>query len=287
MKYGGLMLLLLIVVVCAKEVRRPAFIVDGEPFPQGLTLTYEQPLSSSDSVYKTLFFDATPLVINKSDKFQLFGMVGAMADIYDDSLRNSSGPVPDNYLGVYGAVNLSGAFGKNFFFQSYHSVGAFAAEANIGTKDALKYFQVTTIGKKWKPNFQTSLGLLSTTRHGDPLFIPLAKVTYAHTRFVIDAILPVSVKFRFMPSDDFHLVTYYSSATTGYATKKSMEAVQRSCSEIGINAERRIKGWFWFKAGALLATKTSFTAIDDEYDKTLWESPTHMKALVELFVRPD
>lgn len=284
------LLLLLSNGLWAKEVRRPAFIVEGEPIPPGFILSYKQPLRTKADAYKTLFFDAAPLVINRSDRFQFFGMLGVMADFYGSDLGVTAGgaqPVPPNYLGSYLAINLSGALGNNFFYQSYHSVGGFAAKAQLDSRDAFKYFQLTTIGKKWMPTFQTSLGLLSTTRHGDLLLIPLLKATYAHPKFVVDAIVPVSLKFRYLHSADFHVESYYSGATTGFATNNRYRAVQRVSNEIGVNAERRIKGWFWFKVGALVATKTSFTSINDGYEAVLEESPTHLKALVELFVRPD
>lgn len=281
--------LLLVCFICGKEVQRPAFIVDGEPFPQGLTATFTQPVTDRHKSYQSFLFDATPLVLDRGDCFQLFGIVGVMADIYGDSLQSGTtgSVVPSSYLGPYLALNTSGAFGKSFFFQSYHSVGFFAAEAKLKSSDAVKYFQVTTVGKKWKPNFQTSLGLLSSTRHGDPLFVPLLKVTYAHSKFVIDAIVPVSAKVRFMPSTNFHIIPYYESASAGFATKGANDPIQRMSNSVGLDIERRIKGWFWVKMGAFASTKTSFTSSDDGYEDALIETPTHIRALIELFVRPD
>lgn len=274
-------------VIQAKEVKGPAFIVAGEPIPQGLTLSYEQTVPSGDSSYQSLLFDATPLVINKSDRFQLFGILGLMSEFYGDSLHASSVGIPENYLGAYVAMNVSGAFGNTFFYQSYHSLAAFGAKADLNHQGAFRYFQVTTVGKKWRPNFQTSLGLLSSTRHGDPLLIPLAKITLAKPKMVLDCIIPVSASVRVMTSENFHIVPFFKSVSAGFDVIGQRDAIQRSSNSFGVNLERRIKGWFWVKGGALFSTKSKFTSIVDHYDEVIVESPAHAKIVLELFIRPD
>lgn len=272
----------------AKEVRRPAFIVDCEPFPQGLTLRYEQPLSIQRDTYKTLFFDAAPLVINKKDQFQLFGMLGVMSDFYGGLSDVVGGywPIPTAYLGTYIAINVAGQTEHNFVYQSYHSVGAFAAYAKINDIDAFRYFQVTTFGKKWKPTFLTSVGLLSSTRHGDPLFLPLLKITIARPKVVLDIIAPVSIVVRRIQSRNFHIVSYYKSSTAGYAVTDHHKAMQRMSHQWGIDFERHIKKWLWFKGGIALSSKTKFQALSEKYDHTFEESPVHLRGNIEIFIRP-
>lgn len=279
-----LILILTVAIIGAKEVRRPAFIVDGEPFPQGLTISFDQSVDLEKS-HRSLLIDATPLVINKTDNFQFFGMLGLMGERYGDSLQLKS--IPESYLGAYVATNISGAFGNKFLFQSYHSLGGFGADADLFKSDALKYFHVSTVGKKWKPNFLTSVGLLTASRHGSPLFLPLLKVTYAHEKFVVDVIAPVSGKFRYLFSSNFNAVAYYKSSTTGFASFNDINATQRMSNQIGVTFERRIKGWFWAKAGALYDTGSEYTTESSEYETALHKTDGELRYLLELFVRPD
>lgn len=270
----ALLLLFSIASLWALDVVRPPFVVENEPIPPAVTLNYS---FGSNGIHEGMF-DVYPSTIGKSSAFYLYPNIGFMGDGY-----GSSDTLPQLYVGAYAGFLASGDVREKFVWTSYHSIGAFG-DTTVALEDGLKYFQISLLGWKWKPHFSTSLGVLINSALGEPVIVPLLKISYAKPKFVLEGTLPLTASARWMINDNWHLVGAGKLFYAHFASEQFQNAVEINRFEVMIRGERRIAGWLWGAIGCGYMGETEFKFLPDTEAGSIEDG---FRARVQFLLRPE
>ncbi len=267
----ALAILLIIFTSYSIEVIRPPFIVENEPIPPAVTMSY----SYGSNQYHDQSVDLYPGTIGKTERFLLFPNIGFAAEQYP-----SIDTLPELFSGVYAGFMGTGKIGDGFVWQSYHSAGVFGDSFESIKKD-IKYFQLSLLGYKLRPNFLLSAGVLINSKMGNPVYVPVLRFSYASPSIVLEGVLPVQGSVRWMASENFHLVLNGRYCVNNFKSETFDSIVESARFETLITGERRIKGWLWGTVGAGYAGKTKFSLASDT-DLGEIKSGFRMKAAIIL-----
>lgn len=268
----NLFILFLLSSLFAVDVIQPPFVVENEPIPPAVTISY----GYGSNRYHEELIDIYPGTIGKNDRFLLYPNFGFMGEQYP-----ACDTIPQNFSGFYGGFLGSGTIGKTLFWTTYQSIGIFSDEFDA-LEDGLKYFQISLIGHKWRPNFATSLGLLVNSRFGEPVFLPLLKISYATENIVLEGTLPLTASARWKCTDNTHLVGSTRLKYSNFVSDSTELDVSRF--ETMITGEQRIKGWIWGTLGAGFSGKSSFSTVQDD---DIGEIKSGFRAAVSIILRPE
>ncbi len=259
---------------CASEVIRPPYLVDGEPIPAAVTAHY----SYGTNKYHEQFLDIYPVTIGSSERFLLFPNIGFMGEQYstDDS-------IPDRYSGLYGGFFATGLIGEKGTWSSYQSWGTIS-DSYHSMAEGFKYFQMSFIGYKFRPNFALSGGLLINSRYGHPIFMPILRIAYSKNRFVFEGNLPLTASVRFKATDNFHIVGAGKLFYMNFATEDFSNGVDINRPEIMVTAEKRLKNWWWCSLGAGYGGETPFSVIEGD---DIGDIESGLRVRFSVIVRPE
>ncbi len=259
---------------CASEVIRPPFLIDGEPIPAAVTAHY----SYGSNKYHEQFLDIYPVTIGSSEHFLLFPNIGFMGEQYgsDDSL-------PDRYSALYAGFFATGSIGSKLEWHTYQSWGAIS-DSYHSMSEGFKYFQMSFMGYKFRPNFALSGGLLINSRYGHPIFLPMLRIAYSKNRFVFEGNLPVTASVRFNTTENFHIVGTGKLFYMNFAAEEFSNGVDISRSEIMITAEKRLKNWWWCSLGAGYGGETPFSEIEGD---TIGDIENGLRVRFSVIIRPE
>ena len=95
-----------------------------------------------------------------------------------------------------------------------------------------KYTSVIQFGKKWTPNFSSSLGLLMLTNFGDFTPVPLAHLIYSRKPWVFDFLIPIDVNIRYLASDKWYILLQHKIGGRSYNYEPTDMALNYDFNEL-------------------------------------------------------
>ena len=222
----------------SQEVTRPRFLVDEEPIPY--VINVDGTLSDTWDMSEGRI-DALPIPIIMNENTLLLAGAGFISEKH---MKFS-----DNFMGAYVSIFMTGNLGKNFYYQTYQSVGAFGYSSVLSDTSTIpwKYFQFSFVGYKWSSWFASDLGVMHISNFGNPVWIPLLQATFSLHRFIIDFALPLSATVRFMANKHLHILLKGSFESSSY--QMNNELIQFSKPSILSQAEFNMMKGIWLKAG--------------------------------------
>ncbi|MDH5366391.1 MAG: DUF6268 family outer membrane beta-barrel protein [Cyclobacteriaceae bacterium] len=162
-----------------------------------------------------------------------------------DRLNANTSLVQNKNQAVWTQLYSTGSIGDNYYWRGVYAVGSYSENIKLKNLNTYKHTVLAQFGRKWSPNFATSIGVLILSNFDDPKFIPTAHISYSTGKWVIDAALPNNVNIRYIQNKKLHFLVTNTLSRRSYYNINDQLSYKYTINEVGFQAEVKILGVLW------------------------------------------
>jgi len=276
------------------DVYRPRNLVEGQPLDAAISQNNFISLSDSklDSMGTEFSFKRNMYTLqgqflvlaNKPGLLISLGAGYAQERFTGDLPADVQEVHHSNWVSGFGA----GSIGKDLFWRAFTAYGSYSGDDYSIQSNNHKYTQVLQLGKKWTPNFSSSLGILLLTNFGDFSPIPLAHLIYSNGPWTFDFLIPIDVNVRYTMNDKWYVLLQNKIGGRSYWYDPRNEALNYDFNELILKTEVKLIGVLWIDIGLSLFWEEELEWQDDESFQDIGSLKDPLRLNLSLFLRfPD